>query len=68
LYWKLRTKECKFLKQVVCSEVLMIKWKDMRDDLELARRDGFEDSESFRKWFMRYNPTGEAEFMIIRWE
>lgn len=67
LYWKLRTKECKFLRKVVCSEVIIRKWKDMKDDLELARLDGFNGLEDFRKWFMRYNPTDETEFMIIRW-
>ncbi len=68
LYWKLRTKECEFLMKVNCSEVVIKKWKDIKGDLELARRDGFEDLESFQDWFMRYNPTDETEFLIIRWE
>ena len=68
LYWKLRTKECEKLMEAICTEVLMKKWKEMKDDVELARLDGFNGLDDFRKWFARYNPTDETEFMIIRWK
>ena len=54
--------------EATCTEVLIKKWKEMKDDVELARLDGFNDLDDFRKWFSRYNPTDETEFMIIRWK
>ncbi|MEM3580854.1 MAG: ASCH domain-containing protein [Candidatus Bathyarchaeia archaeon] len=67
LYWKLRTKECILLKKVVCKEVIPITWATMRDNLQLAKEDGFETLEEFRKWFSRYNPKDDTEFVVIRW-
>ena len=67
LYWKLRTKECERLMSVPCREVFLIKWKDMRDNLDLAVRDGFNDLDEFREWFARYEPKDETEFMVVRW-
>jgi len=40
----------------------------MKNNVDLARLDGFEWLEDFRKWFERYNPTDETKFMVIRWE
>jgi len=51
LYWRLRTKECELLKETVCSESFVKRWGDTRDDLELARLDGFNGLDDFREWF-----------------
>jgi hypothetical protein len=67
LYWKLRTKECEFLKKAKINDVKIRKWKDMKDDLELALADGFDSLFDFRKWFARYVPNDDTKFMIIRW-
>jgi hypothetical protein len=68
LYWKLRTKECEFLKKAKITDVKIRKWKDMKDDLELALADGFDSLSDFKKWFARYDPNDDTEFMIIRWD
>jgi len=68
LYWHLRRKDCELLKEAVCVYSMIWKWKDMKDNVDLARLDGFEGLEDFRKWFERYNPTDETKFMVIRWE
>lgn len=39
----------------------------MKDNLELARRDGFKGLEDFRAWFARYKPNDDTIFTIIRW-
>ena len=68
LYWHARRLDCELLKVVQCSEVLVKKWGEMKNDLELAKRDGFSGLEDFRNWFvMHYNPTDETEFIVIRW-
>ena len=40
----------------------------MKNDLRLARADGFDSLADFRKWFIGlYEPTDETRFMIVRW-
>lgn len=69
LYWHLRCSDCELLKVARCTEVFTLKWGQMKDDLDLARRDGFDDLDSFRRWFARwYDPDDETEFLVIRWE
>jgi len=67
LYWHLRRPDCEKLKVALCSEVLIKKWGEMKDNFELARLDGFDTLDDFRRWFERYEPTDETEFMIVRW-
>lgn len=68
LYWRLRRPDCELLKVARCIEVFTLKWGQMKDDLDLAQRDGFDDLDSSRRWFERYNPDDETEFLVIRWE
>ena len=68
LYWKPPGREREPLGTFPCSEVLVKSWGELKDDLELARRDGFETLEDFRRWFSRYDPTDETKFVVIRWE
>ncbi len=56
-----------FLMETVCREVLIMKWKDLQEDLELARLDGFTSLNEFKEWFKMYNPSNETLFMVIRW-
>ena len=40
----------------------------MKNDLELAKADGFDSLTDFRKWFIGlYEPTDETKFMIVKW-
>jgi len=68
LYWKLRTKECQLLTVATCMEALRLKYADFCCDEEIAKRDGFENSEELRKWFTKkHNPKPDDLFDIIRW-
>lgn len=67
LYWKLRTKHCEFLSTVYCTSCFIKKWGDMKNDLALARLDGFKSLQEFRDWFVRYNPSDLTEFTVIQW-
>jgi len=68
LYWKLRTKQCQRLMSVPCQEILIKRWKEMKNDLDLALRDGFSGLREFRDFFeKRYHPEDDTEFMIVRW-
>ena len=68
LYSHMRTKKCRFLKTAVCSAVEVRRWADMKDDLELAKTDGFDSLANFRNWFIGlYDPTDETKFMIVKW-
>lgn len=67
LYWHLRRPDCEKLGVAKCSEVFIRRWSEMKNDLELAKRDGFDSLYEFRSWFARYNPHDETKFMIVRW-
>jgi len=68
LYWHLRQKDCELLQVVKCKEVITMKYKDFAYDDDIAKRDGFKNSEEMRKWFEKiHKPKPEDSFVIIRW-
>lgn len=67
LYWHLRRKDCQLLRIAHCNAVFNMRWADMKNNLELALKDGFKGLDDFRAWFARYNPNDDTIFTIIRW-
>jgi len=68
LYRGMRTKDCEKLGEAKITDVEFRKWGDMKNDRELAIRDGFDGLSAFREWFQRYDPDDDTEFMIVRWD
>ena len=68
LYWHLRQKDCKLMGVFPCTEVLIKCWGAMKDDADLARRDGFDSLDAYRRFFAdHYDLNDYTQFMIIRW-
>jgi hypothetical protein len=54
------------------GETLRLYWhlrrRDLKDNEEIARLDGFNNIQEFRASFQRYKPIDDTEFIVIRWE
>jgi hypothetical protein len=54
------------------GETLRLYWhlrrRDLKDNEEIARLDGFNNIQEFRAFFQRYKPIDDTEFIVIRWE
>jgi hypothetical protein len=54
------------------GETLRLYWhlrrRDLKDNEEIARLDGFNNIQEFRAFFQRYKPIDGTEFIVIRWE
>jgi len=69
LYWHQRQKDCKLLKITKCTEVFKLSYRDFAYEEEIAKADGFKNTEEMRKWFQRiHKPFDDDLFYIIRWE
>lgn len=68
LYWKLRIKETEFLREVVCKEILYVKFSDIKFDEEIAKNDGFENAITMRSLFnsFYFEINDNDEFVIIK--
>ena len=53
----------------VCSEILKVAWKTIKDDKAVARMDGFKDSDEMKRWFAKKyrDLTDDKLFKVIRW-
>ena len=69
LYWKLRTKETEFLKEVTCKEIIRINIKDIIFNEEIAKKDGFNNILEMQNFFYSCYPNikDDDEFVIIKW-
>lgn len=68
LYWHLRQKDCEFLREETSKKALLLRWKDFKNDEEIAKMDGFDDARHMRWWFnMKHSPSDGDLFWIIRW-
>lgn len=70
LWWKSRyKKEQELLGRTPCTEVFTRKWRDIKDDFDLAKRDGFSNIADYRKHFSKQCDSGDdTKFIIIRWK
>jgi hypothetical protein len=68
LYWHLKKRDCELLREAKCVYSEIWKWRDLKDNEEMARLDGFNNIQEFRAFFQRYKPIDDTEFIVIRWE
>jgi hypothetical protein len=59
LYWHLRRRDCELLREAKCVYSEIWKWRDLKDNEEIARLDGL-----FRAFFQRYKPIDDTEFIV----
>lgn len=66
LIWKNKEK----LKEVECSDVKIKYWRDIKNDENLAKKDGFNSLEEFNRTFKDMYPSlnDKKLFMIIEWK
>lgn len=68
LWWNQRTPEREKLGEPRVTFVDIRKWRDIKDDFNLAKRDGFSNMADYRKHFYKQcDSGGDTEFMITRW-
>jgi hypothetical protein len=68
LYWHLRRVDCELLRKDVCTETFTKPWKDLKDDENVARRDGFKSTAEMQAWFNREGALDPEHLLdVIRW-
>ncbi len=69
LWWNQRTPKREKLGEDEVTFVDIRKWRDIKNDFDLAKRDGFKNMTDYRKHFSEQCDSGDdTEFIIIRWE
>lgn len=69
LYWHLRRRDCELLREAPCTETFSRTWAEIRDNEDIARRDGFKSAAEMRNWVNEKNKDlSENQLLdIIRW-
>ncbi len=69
LYWHLRRKDCEHLRDALCTETFSRTWAEIKNDEDIAKRDGFKNAADMQRWFNeKHKGIEETKLLdIIRW-
>ena len=69
LYWNLMQQNCQLLRTATCTETYSKTWAEIKNDQNIAKKDGFKNAADMQNWFKKnYKNLEEKQLLdIIRW-